>query len=353
MSMHGTIASDASAAPHPSAYRVRRIETNPIIRPHMGLRVGHNVQGPSLIRVPEWVTNPLGRYYLYFADHKGDHIRLAFADHLEGPWRIHDAGALSLADSRYLTEAPAIPEGTTHARLVGTRPGMAPEHTPGVTPALSDATCPHIASPDVHVDHGQQRIMMYLHGLTGFQTQRTRLALSSDGLNFETREPLLGPSYFRAFQWQGMTYALAMPGRMLRSADGVSGFEPGPLVFDEPLQRHTAVRVRAPGELEVFWTRVGDVPERILVSRIALTSDWQQWRAGPPREVLRPELPWEGVDLPQAPSWRSGIDLPVHQLRDPALFEEDGRTWLLYAVQGESGIALAELIERPEAITPA
>jgi hypothetical protein len=116
------------------------------------------------------------------------------------------------------------------------------------------------------------------------------------------------------------------------------------MVFDEPLQRHTALRVRASGELEVFWTRVGDVPERILVSRIALTADWQQWRAGLPQEVLRPEHPWEGADLPLAPSWRSGIDLPVHQLRDPALFEEEGRTWLLYAVQGESGIALAELI---------
>jgi hypothetical protein len=310
----------------------------------MGPRVGHNVQGPSLIRVPDWVKNPLGRYYLYFADHKGDHIRLAVADALEGPWRIHDPGALSLADSRFLTEAPAIPAGSSHASLVGTRPGMAPEHTPGVTSALADATCPHIASPDVHVDHAPRRIRMYLHGLTGFQTQRTRVAVSDDGLHFKTSEALLGPSYFRAFQWQGMTYALAMPGRMFRSADGLSGFEPGPMVFDEPLQRHTALRVRASGELEVFWTRVGDVPERILVSRIALTADWQQWRAGPPQEVLRPEHPWEGADLPLAPSWRSGIDLPVHQLRDPALFEEEGRTWLLYAVQGESGIALAELI---------
>jgi hypothetical protein len=33
----------------------------------------------------------------------------------------------------------------------------------------------------------------------------------------------------------------------------------------------------------------------------------------------------------------------VNQLRDPAIFEEDGRTYLLYAVAGESGIAIAEL----------
>lgn len=327
-------------------YLVRRTEGNPIIRPHMGARVGHNVQGPSLIRVPDWVSQPLGRYYLYFADHKGDHIRLAVADRLEGPWRIHEPGALSLARSRFLTVAPPIPAGSTHARLVGQRPGMAPEHTPGVTSALADATCPHIASPDVHVDHERQRVVMYLHGLVDFQVQGTRVALSSDGLNFEALEPLLGPSYFRAFQWQGHTYALAMPGRMLRATDPLGPFERGPLVFDEPLQRHTAVRVLPEGVLEVFWTRVGDQPERILVSRMDLRPDWQLWRAGPAQEVLRAETDWEGAHLPIAPSWRSGIDIPVNQLRDPALFEEDGRTWLLYAVQGESGIGLAELQPR-------
>jgi hypothetical protein len=31
----------------------------------------------------------------------------------------------------------------------------------------------------------------------------------------------------------------------------------------------------------------------------------------------------------------------VNQLRDPAVYEESGRTFLLYAVAGESGIAIA------------
>ncbi len=33
----------------------------------------------------------------------------------------------------------------------------------------------------------------------------------------------------------------------------------------------------------------------------------------------------------------------VNQLRDPAIFEEDGRSFLLYTMAGESGIAIAEL----------
>jgi acetylornithine/succinyldiaminopimelate/putrescine aminotransferase len=59
--------------------------------------------------------------------------------------------------------------------------------------------------------------------------------------------------------------------------------------------------------------------------------------------VLRPEHPWEGSDAPLAPSVRSVAYGKVNQLRDPAIFEEDGRTYLLYAVAGESGIAIAEL----------
>ena len=37
------------------------------------------------------------------------------------------------------------------------------------------------------------------------------------------------------------------------------------------------------------------------------------------------------------------IDVPMNQLRDPAIFEEDGRVCLLYAVAGEGGIGLAEV----------
>ncbi|MGH7012285.1 MAG: hypothetical protein ACREEX_15735, partial [Caulobacteraceae bacterium] len=55
--------------------------------------------------------------------------------------------------------------------------------------------------------------------------------------------------------------------------------------------------------------------------------------------------PWEGADLPLARSWRSAITAPANQLRDPAIFEEDRRVFLLYAIKGEGGIGIAELRE--------
>ena len=59
--------------------RVTRLANGPIIGPHLHPSIGVNIQGPSLIRVPDWIDNRLGAYYLYFADHKGSYIRLAYA----------------------------------------------------------------------------------------------------------------------------------------------------------------------------------------------------------------------------------------------------------------------------------
>ena len=93
----------------------------------------------------------------------------------------------------------------------------------------------------------------------------------------------------------------------------------------------------------MFWTQVGEAPERILCSRIDISGDWHGWKESPPVEVLRPERSWEGADAPLVPSVRSTTYGHVNQLRDPAIFEEDGQICLLYAVAGESGIAIAEI----------
>jgi hypothetical protein len=316
-----------------------RLPGNPIITPGLHPRIGANIQGPSLIRVPDWVCSPLGRYYLYFADHKGDHIRLAYSDALEGPWRIYAPGALSLAESLYPTQTLGPPAPDT---VLAPRADWAPEGTPGIPSRLEDATIPHIASPDVLIDDDRREIRMYFHGLAGFAEQRTRVALSKNGLHFRPQAPLLGPSYFRVFRHGGAHYALVMPGVLYRSEDGLDGFERGPDLFSESRQRHSAVLVQG-DTLWVFWTRVADAPERIYLSRVDLSGPWQQWRAEPPAELMRPETPWEGADLPLERSWRSAIEPPVNQLRDPAIHVEGDQVWLLYAVQGEHGIAIARL----------
>ena len=318
--------------------RVERLLDRPIISSDLHPSIGANIQGPSLIRVPDWSERRLGEYYLYFADHKGRYIRLAYADNLSGPWRIHPPGSLRLEQSHFLTKPPEVtPEQLAQFEARAKQRGVAISHD-----LLLEITTPHIASPDVHVDAPQRQIVMYFHGLDAVGTQVTRIATSPDGIVFNAQPQVLGHSYMRIFRHDGMTYALAMPGQFYRSKDGIHDFEPGPILFN-PNMRHSAV-IKRSGGLWVFWTQVGEAPERILLSRIQLAGDWHNWKDGAPTEILRPERSWEGADAPLVPSVRSTAYGQVNQLRDPALFEEDGRIYLLYAVAGESGIAISEVL---------
>lgn len=282
---------------------------------------GANINGPSLIRVPSWVEGALGRYYLYFAHHSGSYIRMAYADELAGPWTIHEAETLPI-------------EGTICNDI----------------DASSYADYRHIASPDVHVDSESHQIRMYFHCPVYISGPResddsyrqvTLLATSSDGLNFQAGNEPLGDYYFRVFQWGGYHYALARAGALFRSTNGRSVFEKGPTLFS-PNMRHSAVTARD-GRLLVFYSIIGENPERIVLSEIELTDDWMSWSETDPVTVLEPELEWEGANLPLQPSMGGYIMERVRQLRDPALFEEEGRTYLLYSVAGESGIAIAEI----------
>ena len=329
-----TLGTDAAG----QTVRVERLADAPIIGPGLHPSIGENIQGPSLIRVPDWVADPLGAYYLYFADHKGRYIRLAYADDLRGPWRVHPPGSLQIADSHFLTEPPEIsPAELERVQAARRARGAAPmSHD-----ALFEASAPHIASPDVHVDDADRRIVMYFHGLDGIATQVSRVATSTDGIAFTTRPERLGRTYMRVFQRDGWTYSMAMPGQFYRSRDPLGGFEEGPLLFNSRM-RHSALLERG-DSLYVFWTQVGDAPEHIKLSIIDLSGDWMTWSETPGVEVLRPEHDWEGADAPLDPSVRSTAYGHVNQLRDPAIYEEDGRVFLLYAVAGESGIALAEV----------
>jgi len=302
----------------PPRLRVVRFAQNPIIRPEMlPGKDGANINGPSLIRVPEWIEKPLGRYYLYFAHHGGTCIRLAYADRLEGPWRVHGPGVLRLADA------------------------------PGCRG--------HVASPDAVVVPERREIRLYFHGpAKGGKGQMTFAALSSDGLNFKASEEPLCPFYFRAFRHEGMWYGMSKGGLLWRSKDGLSGFEEGPDPmpgaegrdkpgYNKPGARHVAIH-RAGGALWVYYSNIGDAPERILRCRVDLGPDWKQWRASAPEEVLRPETPYEGADLPVKASSAGAARGRENALRDPAIFTEEGRTYLLYSVAGERGIGIAELV---------
>lgn len=299
----------------------------PIIAVDSFTQLGGNINGPSLIRCPDWIRPAPAKYLLYFAHHEGRSIRLALGDRLEGPWRLQQPAPLELEDSLFAIDAPAIEDLDPAARAFIERG--------------EDGNYPHIASPEIWIDDGQQVIRLYYHGRMHNGLQTTRVALSRDGLEFVAREEILASAYLRLFRQDDWFYALSMPAQLYRSRDGLSQFEEGPRLTHEPIRHHALLNHR--GEWQLFWTRVGDRPERILVSTLVTDGDWQDWRIGEGREVHRARKAWEGADLPATASRYGAIMHRVNQLRDPAIYQEDDRIYLLYAIAGEQGIAIGEL----------
>jgi len=288
-----------------------RLKSNPIIKTDMkGLEkeLGENINGPSIIRVPNWIKNPLGKYYLYFSHHKGKYIRMAYANSLEGPWKIYSKGTLQLTQ----------------------------------TPCKD-----HIASPDVHMDEKNKEIKMYFHGKfkskKGYP-QATFLAISKDGLDFKSHNTLLGPFYFRVFYYDTKYYAIAKnknkSGLILRSNDGYSEFEECTEII--PNIRHTAVFIKDK-TLYLLYSKIKDKPERILLSKIDLSQDCSKWKPSKPIEIIKPGEKYEGADLPLIASRAGPVMKKVNQLRDPAIFLENDKVYLFYTIAGEKGIAVSEI----------
>jgi hypothetical protein len=288
-------------------YRAIRFPENPLIHADLDDTIGDNINGPSVIRVPPWIPNPLGKYYLYFAHHAGTFIRVAYADALNGPWKIHKGGVLQ----------------------------------------LSATSCSnHIASPDVHIVDNDKSIRMYYHGVVK-DSQHSFMATSIDGLSFHAYPDVIGPWYLRAFKHENEWFAIAKRidapggGVLLHSPDGIQAFQQGPDIL--PNQRHVSVLKRG-NTLHIFYSRGRDCPERILVSTMLLTGSWEEWHPTEPIELLRPEKEEEGGNLPLCPSRFEAASEPLNELRDPAIYEENDKCYLFYTGAGETNICGAELL---------
>lgn len=353
-------------------FSVKRLPGNPIV--HAGLRdrvqalsdsdAFENINGPSLLRVPDWVEAPLGKYYLYFAHHKGSAIRLAYADELTGPWQIHEPGTLQLEASGFPSILPSPPQPAKplaylwrNFSLFIVRDYLILNHRASVTdPKIRKARGwpdaqsrkAHIASPDVVIDRVDLRILMYYHGMSASGMQLSRIAESTDGLTFRPLQEIIPSTYLRAFRYRDEHFLLGMPGVLYRSKRIDGGFEPRRRLLFEPDMRHAGLWVDE-STLYVFWTRVGDAPERILLSTVDLKKDdWNEWQATEPVEIMRPELTWEGAELPNVTSLRGEMSQASNELRDPYFFEDaDGARYLLYTGAGEQAIGIALLDFEP------
>ena len=337
---------------------VKRLNNgDPIISRHLFEQINANkfestnINGPSLIKVPQWLKDE-GRiidkdanYYLYFAHHRGGYIRLAWANKIEGPYHLFDKrqttgkrGVFDLGKSNklFLTE---------QAYLVN-----------------------HVASPEVLIDDQRRMIKLFFHApyVSGNKKGgKTFMAISEDGLDFNQIAtdpthylgihpiPLEG-TYLRIFNFNEQIFAISRGGHLFRAKNKpemynsmIDSWEmrPTPIIpynKKSPYMRHAAVLLCS-NELWIFYSRIGDKPERILLSRVKVDTDWLRWKASlPPQEVLRPEMKWEGVDY-KIKSSKKGVSVKEQALRDPFIYVEDGNFYMLYSGSGEEAIGLAQL----------
>ena len=203
-----------------------------ISRTNAGGNLAGNINGPSVIRVPDWIpaserVNPNAVYYMYFAHHVGFNIRLAWAESLNGEWRLFNTGnapdrAWGVNGNNTGTQTPrtgvlSLSSGNTGNNRVESNGG-----------SNLIAANGHIASPDVHVDNVNQRILMYYHApYTEINGQNTFVATSKYGLNFNAthqggepgvdlggnpfgvRSVVPGGGYVRTFIISGQTFAFS------------------------------------------------------------------------------------------------------------------------------------------------
>ena len=308
---------------------ITRFTQNPLIYPELGLSIKENINGPSLIKVPSFVSNPLGKYYLYFAHHQGQFIRMAYADNIEGPYTLFESGVFSMESSPFSS---------------------------------------HIASPDVHVDYENGKIFMIYHGC-GFDkkpnntkySQVSCYAQSGNGLSFISDSEFIGPSYLRVFSYK--TYWYGCDGgakrQWYRAKNPAGPYETGPSLeipeenypkgngrndLDIKRMRHLAFDTSIEkNQLNVYYSNVGDEPERIKRVTVDLSQEWTDWTGSDLTEICRSTTPLEGIEKPVTPSKNGSVHEIVHQLRDPYIYCEKDKKYLIYSHGGEMGISGAVL----------
>ncbi|MDF7798401.1 hypothetical protein P4C99_02950 [Pontiellaceae bacterium B1224] len=236
----------ASATPLYPTLAVTRLSDEPIIDlssfSALGIAdEGDNINGPSCVRIPDWVpeeerAHPSAQYYLYFAHHHGDYIRMAWAAKIEGPWTLFNCGTSN--DTRVAGRGVLDLGASDQIAYTG---GIWVNN--------------HIASPDVVIDHTNQQFILYFHGKTNGSTaidksfdtgtQKTMAATSAYGLNFnlpsgmtgtsggvgggETghglKNAILGNAYFRTFNYNGTWHALSNYGPIWKAPNTATTWE--------------------------------------------------------------------------------------------------------------------------------
>ncbi len=306
----------------PFGIRVERLPDNPMLTLDMFSedRTEHSLMSGCLIKVPSWVENPLGKYYLYSAQHHGrDHLDLSYSDNINGPWTVYEPGVLPIEET-------------------------------------CDGEVDHISAPDVHVVDDQQRFVMFFHGMSSCYGHHGSIALSDDGVTWHGTDYWI-PAYFVVKQAiDGKYYGVGKKGELFRSDSLITdrGTEKHSdryaMIYklpEDPIEtikfaRHSSLRL-VQDTMYVLYSNRGDTLEHLKVIKVVnfTDPDTSNWIVSEGQSLLRPEYDWEGVNFPIKVS--AGGHTGKHELRDPKVYTVENQDYLCYSVAAESGVAIARI----------
>lgn len=291
---------------------------------------------PTVIEVQQYLEEPIDRYYMYLAAHKGQNIYLATSPKLEGPWKPFPNPVYSMKDA---------------------------------------GLCDHISSPEIYFNCKEDLFNLYYHGLiknydevskkgTHNNLHYTGYAFSKDGVSFTTpklniidlHEPIIKPknklspygtptnstilrpdaSYLRIFKVKEYFYGIYKcwtKTYLVRSTDRIQweAWQKNPLI--ESTKGKEFIHIRHVGVMmyenfvDIYYSTFEDrnsKKEVIKLARLNTKSNWKNWPIIKFGNVLDPTDIWE-----------------MNNLRDPFPIRYNDKIYLFYSGGGEKAIGLA------------
>ncbi len=285
---------------------------------HYLLKNWKTINGPVCFKVPSWVKRPLGKYYLLFSDHEGKYLRLAYSNNIYSKWKISKLKILEIKK-------------------------------------LSKIIHDHIASPEIYIDNKNKKICLYFHARSQKfgREQLTFVAVSKNSIDFKIKNiNPIAPFYFRIFKYKNYYYGLTKGGDLFKSKNKFIKFKFIKNIFNKYEDkyhnkkgsvRHLSLLQRSE-YVEIFYSKIGDSPERIYRGIMNLLIDETKWVIKFKEEILKPTKIYEGAKIFPEISKSGASKKNENAVRDPYIFCDKKDTYLFYSVKGEKGIAFAKII---------
>lgn len=261
---------------------------------------------------------------------------------------------------------------------------------PGVVLSFEPMPCQSVHSPSILASDKDELLIMYVHGHKCENLpdakwgQPTLLYSSSDGVTW-TRESFEVEGgndlfYFTApvrrrpprrensQAEDGHYYAMSRVyptarnphAFLLRSKELGGPWQRGPELARglRHFDLHPSDDEAETGGFHVWFSMIGDAPERILLGSIDTTSeDWMDWKLLPGPRILAPERWYEHGRMPiQVSKEGAAAGNMLHQINKPRFLPDDDYRvdsaassdyvmsgFLFYVVQGEKGVAVARV----------